>query len=85
MFCKYCEYLGKLELHAEFDQLSEILYDNDIELLPIAFLHVQKLLSLDFFHRDPFDRIIISQGLSENLAILTRDENFKLYGAEVVW
>ena len=42
-------------------------------------------MSLDFHHRDPFDRIIISQGLVEKLAVITKDENFPKYNIKIVW
>jgi len=57
----------------------------EIELLPITFEHIQKLLILESHHRDPFDRIIISQGLAERLIVVTKDENFQKYNVQVVW
>jgi len=57
----------------------------EIDLLPITFEHLQKLLTLEFHHRDPFDRIIISQGLTEEFTIITKDENFKKYNVKIIW
>ena len=57
----------------------------DIETLPLAFEHIHKLLSLDFYHRDPFDRIIIAQGLVENMTIVSKDENFPKYEVQLIW
>jgi len=54
-------------------------------LLPITFEHIQKLLTLEFHHNDPFDRIIISQGFVEKLTIVTKDENFPKYNVKTVW
>jgi PIN domain nuclease of toxin-antitoxin system len=68
--------LGKLELKGEFNRIADFLADNDIELLPITFEHLQRLMQLDFHHRDPFDRIIIAQALTEGLPIATKDEIF---------
>ena len=68
--------IHKLELASGFDKIQEFMFENDIELLPISFEHIQQLLSLELHHRDPFDRIIIAQGLTEGLIILTRDSNF---------
>lgn len=64
--------LGKLELQSGFDRITDFLFDNDIETLPIKFEHLQTLLKLEYYHRDPFDRIIISQGIAENLTVLSR-------------
>ena len=77
--------LGKLDLHGGFDEISRILRRYEIELLPITFEHIQTLMSLDYHHRDPFDRIIISQGYVENLSIVTKDENFPKYNIKIVW
>jgi PIN domain nuclease of toxin-antitoxin system len=77
--------LNKLELKSDFDRIVEFLTENDIEILPITFEHIQKLNTLDFHHRDPFDRILISQGISEELTIITRDENFQKYQVKVLW
>jgi len=77
--------LGKLDLNGGFDQISKIMKRYEIELLPITFEHLQKLLTLPFHHRDPFDRIIISQGLTEKYTIVTKDENFPKYDVRIIW
>lgn len=77
--------LNKLELQGDFDQISGFLSDNDIKLLPLTFEHIQRLVKLEFHHRDPFDRIIISQALTENLTIASKDEVFHKYGVNIVW
>lgn len=52
---------------------------------PIGFDHLQKLLTLAYHHRDPFDRIIIAQALTENLTIVSKDENFPKYTDNILW
>ncbi|RYD89367.1 MAG: PIN domain-containing protein [Sphingobacteriales bacterium] len=44
-------------------------------------------MPLNESHRDPFDRLLIATALTENAAILTADEKFKLYTdvIQVVW
>ena len=71
--------LNKLSLSADFDKILDFLDQNQIEILPISFDHIIKLNELDFYHRDPFDRIIIAPGITENLTILTKDQNFNFY------
>ncbi len=39
----------------------------------------------DFHHRDPFDRIIIAQALSENVTIATKDFIFQKYEVNIIW
>ena len=77
--------LGKLDLHGGFDEISKIMRQYKIELFPITFEHIQKLMTLEFHHRDPFDRIIISQGLVENQEIVSRDKIFDDYGVKRIW
>jgi PIN domain nuclease of toxin-antitoxin system len=77
--------LNKLSLHSNFNRIDEFLEANVIELLPITLGHLSPLLDLDFHHRDPFDRVIITQAISENYYILTKDEVFKLYPVKLLW
>lgn len=77
--------LNKLELQGDFNHIAGFLTDNDIEVLPITFEHLQRLLQLDFHHRDPFDRIIIAQALTENLTVATKDGIFHQYGVNIMW
>ena len=55
------------------------------ESLPIELRHVLHVENLPRHHRDPFDRILIAQGLLEQLPILTADPIFARYGVEVIW
>jgi PIN domain nuclease of toxin-antitoxin system len=77
--------LGKIDVRGGLDEISKIMRRYELELLPITFEHLQKLMTLDFHHRDPFDRIIISQGLVEKLEVVTKDENFPYYNIKIVW
>ncbi len=53
-----------------------------MEILPINFAHTVIQNKLPFYHRDPFDRIIISQAIAENMPLISRDEIFDLYLAD---
>lgn len=77
--------LNKLALKSSFNQISKILLDNEIEVLPITFENIQKLIKLPFHHRDPFDRIIVCQAINMNLCILSKDEYFRFYDAKLKW
>jgi PIN domain nuclease of toxin-antitoxin system len=77
--------LKKLELKSDFDNIIDFLASNDIEVLQITFQHLQKIINLEFHHRDPFDRLIIAQAIVENLTIITKDENFSRYTDSLFW
>ena len=36
-------------------------------------------------HRDPFDRIIAAQALTDGLTVITRDPAFAAFGCKVLW
>lgn len=36
-------------------------------------------------HRDPFDRLLISQAIENNLTIMTRDLKIPLYEVRTIW
>ena len=78
--------LGKLELLAPFDQLIPAqLEKNAIDILPIEPDHISGIITLEFHHRDPFDRLIIAQGITEETPIITSDSAFAKYPVEVIW
>ncbi|MEI6790220.1 MAG: type II toxin-antitoxin system VapC family toxin [Myxococcaceae bacterium] len=73
--------LGKLETP---DDLEEALRQNQFQALPINFMHIEKLAVLPNHHRDPFDRMLIAQAISENLTIITHDSQFQPYGCSLI-
>lgn len=77
--------LGKLAIKFPFVKFASYLADNDIEVLQIGFDHLIQVATLNLHHRDPFDRIIIAQGLVENLMIISKDENFPNYTDRILW
>lgn len=77
--------IGKLELRIELSQLTDFLTDNKIELLPIKIEHLEQLQTLPFHHRDPFDRLLIAQALTENLTLISRDSLFAQYNVPLHW
>jgi PIN domain nuclease of toxin-antitoxin system len=78
--------LDKLQLGISLEDLKQELIANEIEILPLDLDHIIELQHLDYHHRDPFDRILISQAKCEKLKILSKDKSFKLYTqVKVVW
>jgi PIN domain nuclease of toxin-antitoxin system len=53
----------------------EIAIKNSFQILPITFEDTLQLSTLPFHHRDPFDRIVISQAKENNLMLLSCDSN----------
>lgn len=68
--------LGKLEMP---DNLLEVLKINEFEVLPITAEHSLKVGTLANHHKDPFDRMLIAQAISEGLTLISEDDKFQLY------
>lgn len=78
--------IGKLTLSEPFEDLiSGQLIWNDIQVLPIRLADLSLVARLPFHHRDPFDRLIIAQAISNELTIISRDSEFAGYPVTTVW
>lgn len=78
--------LGKLLLAEPLESfVTTQIERNDIRLLPIHMSHAIKVATLPFHHRDPFDRLLVAQGLVEQLPILGADNVFSDYGVQRIW
>jgi PIN domain nuclease of toxin-antitoxin system len=78
--------LGKLPLPERPEQyLPQRLRDDGIEPLPITHTHALRVAALPAHHRDPFDRLLISQAQCERLPLLTADRLLTTYDVEIIW
>lgn len=78
--------IGKLDLADGWRKtIDKEMNRNAVRWLDIKKEHLQGILSLPMIHRDPFDRLLISQCKYERLRILTSDPNFGKYGLKPVW
>ncbi|MEI7461930.1 MAG: type II toxin-antitoxin system VapC family toxin [Pirellula sp.] len=58
---------------------------NNFETLPIIDEHIAGLVGMPFHHKDPFDRMLISQANYENIPIVSADVQFDSYGITRLW
>lgn len=78
--------LGKLELAFGWQEVIDAeLTANSIGWLEIKKTHYQGLLRLPHHHGDPFDRLLISQAIAENMALLSADANMGRYSVKTLW
>lgn len=68
---------GKLNLPSNV--VRESIVDLDLRLLSFTAEHAFQLFGLPLHHRDPFDRQLIAQAMSEEIPILSPDRAFNLY------
>jgi PIN domain nuclease of toxin-antitoxin system len=62
--------------------IPEQMQRTGIQLLPISMKHALHVAGLSPHHRDPFDRLLISQSLLEAIPIVSIDAKFDAYGVD---
>jgi PIN domain nuclease of toxin-antitoxin system len=69
--------LGKLDV--DINDLTAAISDSGFLELSLNIKHVNEVHRLPNLHKDPFDRILIAQAISEPLRFLTADQKLKEY------
>jgi PIN domain nuclease of toxin-antitoxin system len=78
--------IGKLTLRLPLDQLIEDQSSiNGVNILNIKASHVYGLSDLPLVHKDPFDRMLISQSRAESMPLLSIDGVFDGYPVHRIW
>ena len=77
--------LGRLVLPGSVEEyVAEKLADG-FSMLSIDWPHAAAVEKLPFLHRDPFDRLLAAQALTERVSLVSADPVFREYGVKVVW
>jgi PIN domain nuclease of toxin-antitoxin system len=69
--------LGKFSLDP--DRLVEKVAPSGFLDLPVSLRHAAAVRHLPLIHRDPFDRLLLAQAISEPLHLITADEKLSQY------
>lgn len=78
--------LGKYTLPGPFEDFIHAAVDgNGFSTLSILPQHTGILVHLPHHHRDPFDRLMIAQAMSEQLKIVSADDAFDAYPVQRTW
>jgi PIN domain nuclease of toxin-antitoxin system len=77
--------LGRLTLPASVEEYIAEKVEAGFRVLSIDWTHAAAVERLPRHHRDPFDRLLISQALAESLPVVTNDPAFGAYGVAVIW
>jgi PIN domain nuclease of toxin-antitoxin system len=78
--------LGKLPQAAPIvADIATAIADEGFLDLPISVQHGQASGALPPIHRDPFDRMLAAQALTESMALVSNDRVFDAYGAVRLW
>ena len=75
--------LGREDFRVEPRLLRRGLLDNGYAELPVTSQHAVNIDSLPPLHKDPFDRLLLSQALSEGITLLPSDSTLTRYPGPV--
>lgn len=75
--------LGREDFHVEPRLLRRSLLDNGYTELPVTGQHAVSIDALPELHKDPFDRLLLAQAISEGITLLTGDAQLALYPGSV--
>lgn len=71
--------LGKKDFNIDVELLYQQLIENQYLELPVLSKHCYPIKNLPLHHKDPFDRMLIAQAISENLTLITEDHYILQY------
>ena len=75
-----------LDLPRPFDCfIDEEIEADRFQILTIEVAHLKRVNRLPHFHRDPFDRLLIAQSLTEDLPVISNDAAFDDYDVQRLW
>jgi PIN domain nuclease of toxin-antitoxin system len=78
--------IGKLTLGLAFKPwMDKAINDLHLSILPITVDYADAQSALAYHHGDPFDRLLIAQGLVEGIPIISNDVQFDPYGVTRIW
>ena len=78
--------LGKLALAVSLDTLiEEGAVNNVFSLLDFRREHAVAVTHLAFHHRDPFDRLLVAQAMTDKLGIVSNDAELEAYPIQRLW
>lgn len=75
--------LGRQDFRVEPRLLRRGLLDHGFVELPVSSLHAVSVDGLPLLHKDPFDRLLLAQALSEGITLLTTDLQLAKYPGPV--
>ncbi len=78
--------IGKWKLNRTYEEFIDIgLSKYGFQVLLILPTHTARVIGLPFHHKDPFDRLLIAQGMVEGIPIISNDSALDAYGISRLW
>lgn len=73
--------MGKLEINFNPVEIAEKV---GVQLLDFSANDALLLKNMPYHHKDPFDRMIISQAITRKINLMSDDSKFKFYGCKLI-
>lgn len=73
--------IGKLSIH---DDLIKATEESGFELLDFTATDAIALSSMPLHHKDPFDRMLIAQAITNKYHLMSEDTKFKHYSCKLI-
>ncbi len=67
------------------DDLEEVIAEAAFIQRLVRFADCKRLTTLPAIHRDPFDRMLVSQALEDGIPLVTRDATIPCYPVQTIW
>ena len=78
--------LGKLHIPEPLQSfIPKIMSEQYLKGLPVEHAHSAQVETLPLHHRDPFDRLLVAQAMTENLTLVSCDSALTPYPVNVAW
>lgn len=78
------ETLSKRGFDVEASAIRRMMIENDFVELPVNGLHAAHVATLPMIHRDPFDRLLVSQAIIEGMILITADQHIARYPGPIL-
>ena len=77
--------VGVRKMHIDLPLFAQAVTDSGFLWLPIENEHLLQVATLPLFddHKDPFDRLLVAQSLTEPAILLTADAKLTHYGSTI--
>jgi PIN domain nuclease of toxin-antitoxin system len=76
--------IGKITIDGGIQKFLTEIEQSPISILPISQQAIKRVVTLPHIHKDPFDRLLITTAITENMTILTKDENIHKYEVSAI-
>lgn len=78
--------INKIDLQWSIKEFVDLTIEKHaLQMFQISLPHIFHTQQLPLHHRDPFDRLLVTQSIVEDIPIISSDVIFDAYGIERIW